>query len=495
MTGIADTADGGTVRGGRWDFGELAPALMITRREIKDTLRDWRIVMPILVLVLGFPVLANFVAARGLSFVTRYGAQLVLERLFPFLMLVVGFFPSTFSLVIALETFVGEKERHSLEPLLATPLSDLQLYVGKLLAATIPPVVASYLGMLAYTLLLGLRLGWWPSASLLLLAFVLSTIESVVMVAGAVIVSSQSTSVRAANLVASFIIVPMALLLQAEAALLLFAQYEALWLIALGLLVVAVLLVRLGVRVFNREHLLGRDLDRIDLKVGLRTFWTALRPNHGLTHIYRDDIPKLLRGARPELIITILVLIVGGLVLGLWGRDQFPLPLAAFDLDQIADVESVDSLVAQTGLLPSFSAGAILLHNARSLVVSALLGVLSLGAMALMLLMAPIVLIVYIGLQIGQVGINPWLFIATTVLPHGILELPAAILATAQAMRVGDIILQPPDEGGGILGIVRELGHFLKLFVFLVLPLLAVAAWIEAHVTPRLLIWLLEGVR
>lgn len=494
MTRILDATERRGVRGGRWEFTELAPALIITRREIKDTLRDWRIVMPILVLVLGFPVLANFVAASGLSFVARYGAELVLERLFPFLMLVVGFFPSTFSLVIALETFVGEKERHSLEPLLATPLSDLQLYVGKLLAATIPPVVASYLGMLAYTLLLGLRLGWWPSPSLLLLAFVLSTIESVVMVAGAVIVSSQSTSVRAANLVASFIIVPMALLLQAEAALLLFARYGALWLIALGMLVVAVLLIRLGIRVFNREHLLGRDLDRIDLRAGWRTFWQALRPNQGLIQVYRYEIPKLLRGVKAELIITVLVLLVGGLVLGLWGRNRFPLPLAAFNLDQIADVESVNSLVAQTGLLPTFSTGAILLHNARSLLISALLGVLSLGAMALMLLMAPIVLIVYIGLQIGQVGINPWLFLATAVLPHGILELPAAILATAQAMRVGDIILQPPDEGGGILGIVRELGHFLKLFVFLVLPLLAVAAWVEAHVTPRLLVWLLNGV-
>ena len=38
------------------------------------------------------------------------------------------------------------------------------------------------------------------------------------MVAAAVIVSSQATSVRAANLLVSFIIVPMALLIQFEAA-------------------------------------------------------------------------------------------------------------------------------------------------------------------------------------------------------------------------------------------------------------------------------------
>ena len=43
------------------------------------------------------------------------------------------------SLVIALETFVGEKERRSLEPLFSTPLTNTELYVGKTLAAMIPP--------------------------------------------------------------------------------------------------------------------------------------------------------------------------------------------------------------------------------------------------------------------------------------------------------------------------------------------------------------------
>ena len=82
----------------------------------------------------------------SIAFVERYGGELIIERLYPFLMLVVGFFPSTFSLVIGLETFVGEKERRSLEPLLTTPLTDFQLYLGKLLASTAPPVLASYLG-------------------------------------------------------------------------------------------------------------------------------------------------------------------------------------------------------------------------------------------------------------------------------------------------------------------------------------------------------------
>lgn len=466
----------------------IIPAWVIMRREIRDTLRDWRIVVPIVVLVIGFPFLANFAASRGLAFVNQYGASLIMERLLPFLMLVVGFFPSSFSLVIALEAFVGEKERRSLESLLATPLTDLQLYVGKLLAATIPPVLASYLGMGTYLLLMGLTLDWWPSLSLLLVCIILSTVESLVMVSGAVIISSQSTSVRAANLLASFIIIPMAFLLQAEAGLLLFADYTALWLIALGLVVVNILLIRLGIHVFNREQLLGRDLDELNLRGALRTFWESAWPRRGLKALYTQEIPAIVRAMRPEVLITTAVIIVGGLLVGGWGIRNFPLPPGAFTLTQINDLESISSMVTQSGLLASFSPWTVLFNNVRSLLVGALLGLFSLGILAILLLLAPAIIIVYIVAQIGGIGVNPWLFLAVTVLPHGIVELPAAILATAQAMRVGDVILSPPEAGGGVNGMLRELGHFVKLFVSVVLPLLLLAAWIETKITPHLLL-------
>jgi uncharacterized membrane protein SpoIIM required for sporulation/ABC-type transport system involved in multi-copper enzyme maturation permease subunit len=472
----------------------MAPVWTIIRREIRDTLRDWRIVIPIVILVITFPILANWVADRGITFVQQYGADLIVERLYPFLMLVVGFFPSTFSLVIGLETFVGEKERRSLEPLLTTPLTDLQLYLGKLLAATLPPVFASYLGMGAYMLMMRLSVGWAPTLDLAVLAFGLATVKAVLMVSAAVVVSSQSTSVRAANLVASFIIVPMAILLQVEAALLLFAQHRALWLIALALVIVAILLVRLGIRLFNRENLLGRDLDELDLLAGIRVFWRALWPRRGLWTFYRHRLPVLLRSIRPELAITLLVLLVGGVGVGAYLAARFSLPPGMMDVSEIESAVSVEELVEQTGLLPTFTTGAVLLNNVRALLLSALLGLLSLGTMALLLLMAPIVIIAYIVLQAGTIGLNPWLFLAVSVLPHGIVELPAAILATAQAMRLGDIILAAPEEGGrggGIFGILREAGRFVQLFVLVVVPLLALAAWIEVTVTPRLLVWYL----
>lgn len=479
-------------RGMRMLWDALLPVAHIVRREVQDSLRDWRIVVPIVILVLAFPVLANFVAQRGLRFVGRYGAELVAERLFPFLVLVVGFFPSTFALVIALEAFVGEKERRSLEPLLTTPLSDVQLYLGKLVASTLIPIGASYLGIFACLTLLKVSVGWWPGLSMVLLALVLAAVQALVMVAAAVIVSSQSTSVRAANLLASFIIVPMALLLQAEAGLLLYDDESGLWLITLGLLVVSVLLVRLGTRLFNRERLLGEDLDELDLLRALRLLGRAAVPEAGVGGLYRRELPELLKGLRWELLLTLVVLIGGSLAVGGWLSARFPLPVTVLEMDPSLDLQTLQAQVSQVGLLPALTPTAILWHNVRSLAVTPLLAALSLGTLAQFLLLAPGTIIAYLGFQMARAASLPLMLLVITVLPHGLFELPAAVLATAQATRVGTILLRTPEEGGGVHGMARELGHFVKLFVTVVLPLLAIAALIEATVTPRLLIWWLS---
>ncbi|MFN7037868.1 MAG: ABC transporter permease, partial [Bellilinea sp.] len=129
---------------------DIRPALIIAQREVRDQFRDWRIIFPIVFLTLFFPFLMNFTARQLLNFVNQYGAGLVGERLIPFLLLITGFFPISVSLVIALESFVGEKERGSIEPLLTSPLADWQLYLGKLLSSTVPPLVGSFLGMSVY---------------------------------------------------------------------------------------------------------------------------------------------------------------------------------------------------------------------------------------------------------------------------------------------------------------------------------------------------------
>ena len=239
-------------------------ALVVARREVKDTLRDWRIIVPIGGLTLIFPILMTVVARWLTGVVDQYSANLLSDRSLPILLMVVGFFPTSFSLVIALEAFVGEKERKSLEPLLATPLTDHQLFVGKLLAAVLPPVMASYVGIAFYAL--GVTFAVGPmNPHAIILVVVLTTIQAFLMVAASVVISSQATSTRAANMLASFIIVPMSILLQVEGFFMAFENYTILWWMISGVFVVAIILIRIGIHTFNREDLLGRNIDFLNM--------------------------------------------------------------------------------------------------------------------------------------------------------------------------------------------------------------------------------------
>ncbi len=493
--------------------GSLRPVLALIRREIRDTLRDWRIVVPVVILTLLFPVLMSFVANMALDWVAKYDAPIVGEQMLSFLLMVVGFFPLSVSLVIALETFVGEKERGSLEPLLATPLTDVQLYLGKTVAAVIPPLSAAYLGITVYLVGLYFVKGWTPQPLLLLLIVLLTTVKGLVVVSGAVVVSSQTTSVRAANLLASFIIIPGALLVQGEAVIMFWADYNVLWWIALFLLVVDVILVRMGIRIFNREELLGREIDQLNAATLWRTFCGHLRWERwffGLNlqeesgermpawlrwlgtvgGLYRRDIPAILRRSWLAFMVVVVGLLFSACI-GYALAARYQLPPEMLQLEQVS-VEAFTEFPA-VDWLPAFTTWGVLVNNVRSLLLAALLAVFSFGTLAVALLMVPLAIVFFFVTQAAYVGYSPALFFAAFVLPHGLLELPAATIATALAVRLGAAFTSPPRGMTVSHGWLWALADFIKVFVALVLPLLVLAAAVEVHVTPYIVVWAFGG--
>lgn len=486
-------------------------AWIIARRELRDTARDWRIVTPVAVLTLIFPWLMNWTAQIAIDFVQRRDATIIGERLIPFLLMIVGFFPISFSLVIALETFVGEKERRSIEPLLSMPITDLELYLGKMISATALPLLGSVLGISVYLGGLYWSIGYAPPLDLLAQIFLLNIITGLVMVAGAVVVSSQTTSVRAANLLASFIIIPMALLIQAESVVMFWGNYNALWSIALALIVVMVIMVRMGVKTFNREEILGREIDELNLRrLGrlLRHFFVDppqgagkagtpsdaaspfLRLLRWLGRVYRYDLPYLLRHSwMPIVIVSIFV--IASIVIGWMYVDKFPFPQGILNLEDLSQQDF--NAFSGVSFLPSLTTGGIFLHNLQTLLLAGLLAVVSLGVVGILLLMVSFSLVGFFAGQIAWMSYNPWLFLATFILPHGILEIPAVVIATAFALRLG-ISVTVPREGMTVgEGVVAALADFAKVFLFLVVPLLLVAAFIEANLTPQIVLWIYGG--
>lgn len=467
-------------------LANLRPALIITRREVRDQLRDWRIIIPILLLTALFPMIMNFTADQLIQFVQRYGAPLIGDRLIPFLLMVVGFFPISISLVIALESFVGEKERHSIEPLLSSPLSDWQLYLGKLLAAIVPPLLASYLGIAVYLVSVYRNVGWVPEKVLLVQILALTAVQALVMVSGAVVVSTQATTVRAANLLASFIIIPMAFLIQGESVVMFWARYEVLWWAILGQIVVAGLLIRTGVAHFNREELLGRELDTLNLRWAGRTFWGRFAggERNPLRWYWHGSGQSLRLLAVP--IVLMMVGLAAGLLVGSTQAGRFTLPAEMFNFENL----NAGFLEGLEGLR-FFSVGSISLvwlHNLRVILLATILGIFSFGVLGMVVLLAPLMLMGYFAGTAAAVGISPLLFLSAFLLPHGILEVPAIILAGAAILRLG-ATLAAPANGQTIGGAwIAALADWFKTMVFLVAPLLLGAALLEIFITPRVVV-------
>jgi len=57
----------------------FVPVWLVTKRELRDQLRDWRILFPLIVLTLVFPLLMNEVARSAVEFVSRYGGTLLID--------------------------------------------------------------------------------------------------------------------------------------------------------------------------------------------------------------------------------------------------------------------------------------------------------------------------------------------------------------------------------------------------------------------------------
>jgi len=470
---------------------ELPGAWIVARREIRDQLRDWRILTPIIILTLFFPLLMNITASTVVNFVEEYGATIIGDRLIPFLLLVVGFFPISISLVIALESFAGERERLSLEPLLATPLTDSQLYFGKMFASLIPPIAGSYLGIFVYLAGLQWRLGWTPTPELLAQVLALTAAQALLMVTAAVVISTQTTSVRGANLLASFIIIPAAQLIIAESLIMFWGRYNVLWWIVAALMLTSMVLGRMGLHLFNREELLGRDLDNVNLRWGLARFREGFRGKARSPFTwYRDTITQTLPGMRGPLIIMVLAM-AAAYIIGVRSASTFTLPGELFDQERISLVFSTE--LSNFGFLSALGWKWVAFNNLRALAIASVLGAFSLGIVGMLLLMAPVGIIGYFAGNFALAGLDTSRMLTALVLPHGLIEIPAAIIAGAAILQLALAAASLPK--GSSLGAswLVALGKWARLSLALVVPLIVVAAVLEVFVTPRVAVALLAG--
>ncbi|MRR32440.1 stage II sporulation protein M, partial [bacterium] len=260
-----------------------------------------------------------------------------------------------------------------------------------------------------------------------------------------------------------------------------------LWWAVFGLLVLAILLVRVGLAHFRREELLGREIDVLNFRWGWKTFRRQFSGGaRNLVDWYLHAVPAAVRGMGKAVLLTIGFALVS-IGIGVLQVQRFPVDLAETDLGgQLRQV---------MGLLPALSAGPLLLiwlQNIRVQVIGLLLGVFSFGILGFIPILIALGISGYLVSMLAQNGVPVLSMVVGLFLPHSIFEIPALILSTAAVFQFGILLATTnPDKTIGEVWITA-LADWAKIMVGLVLPLLLVGAAMEAGVTPRIALLLLH---
>jgi ABC-2 type transport system permease protein len=180
------------------------------------------------------------------------------------LMLMFMVLPAVLPTIIASYTLVGEKINKSLEPLLATPTTDLELLGGKSLSIFLPTMMAAWLSFVPFVVIVDLItrpvLGYFvlPNPLWILAIFVMSPLIAILSILANVIVSSRVSDVRSAQQLGSLVVLPIILffvLILTQSA---NTSLTLMMLFTVLLAAVDVLVLILALRVFRREEILIR---------------------------------------------------------------------------------------------------------------------------------------------------------------------------------------------------------------------------------------------
>jgi ABC-2 type transport system permease protein len=201
----------------------------------------------------------NEFCPAGLSEAECFQVFMVSQFMIMFMIL-----PLAIPATIAAYSIVGEKTTHSLEPLLATPISTAELLIGKSLAATIPAILATFAAFAIFAI------GAWiliPNKELfyalldlrwLIAIFVVGPLMALMAVSVSVMISSRVNDPRVAEQISMVVILPVLGIFFGQIAGLFVINATLVTAAALVLAVLDAFLIYLAVRLFQREVILTR---------------------------------------------------------------------------------------------------------------------------------------------------------------------------------------------------------------------------------------------
>lgn len=270
----------------------IEKAVLVFKKDWLEIRRNWQVILPIVVVPLFFSIFLPVVLTLIPSLATGQGGSLngfeaLIENLpnniqeqlagmtelqvmvyvmavyffAPFFLII----PLMASSVISSDSFAGEKERKTIEALLATPISDGELFFGKMLVSFIPSMLVTVLSFAVYTTVFDvMAYGIFDGLLLLptidwgLLIFGLSPTVALASIGLTVMISGKVKGFREAQQISVVLLIPiLALVFGQVSGAIIFGPLVILVLIGVFLLIDFVVF-RLGVQLFKREEILSK---------------------------------------------------------------------------------------------------------------------------------------------------------------------------------------------------------------------------------------------
>ena len=171
--------------------------------------------------------------------------------------------PAMIPSVIAADSIAGEKARKSFEAILATPLTNTEILIGKIGLPFILGIAGTVIGAIPYCIILYyLTVNVLPFNILLdinfiLLIVLLTPASGLLTAVSMVFVSSRVSNTRDAQQLGAFIVLPLILFFIIQVILIIFSTITIIIGAAI-LFMIDIVLLKFSINVFNRENIMTK---------------------------------------------------------------------------------------------------------------------------------------------------------------------------------------------------------------------------------------------
>jgi len=267
-------------------------AWLVFKKDWLEIKRNWQVLLPIIILPIIFSVIFPIVLLGISNTPTTNMSTSDFESLIPNLpadvqaqiaqfspnqvliyIMVLYFFAPFFliipvmaSSVLGSDSFAGERERKTIEALLATPISDSELLLGKILVSFIPAMLVTFVSFGVYAIIVdALTVGMFngmlllPNVNFLIMIFGVAPTIALCSIGLTVIISAKVKGFKEAQQISVVLLLPVLALVFAQISGLLVLGPIVLAALIGVLAIVDVAVFYVGVKIFQREEILSKQ--------------------------------------------------------------------------------------------------------------------------------------------------------------------------------------------------------------------------------------------